>query len=398
MVIASDYEFEMENYMSFEEFDKFKKFSIDKQTPFVMIDLDIVAKKYDDLSKAMPQSDIYYAVKANPEIEVLKLLADKGSFFDVATIYEIDRVLELGVDPSRLSFGNTIKKARDIAYAYSKGVRLFSTDCESDVRKIAENAPESRVFCRIIAEGIGASWPLSRKFGCYPDMAIEVLTLAHQLGLKACGVSFHVGSQQYYISQWREALWDVKIVFDGTAERGIKLDFVNLGGGFPVRYNHPIPETIAYGAEIMEYMVEVFGDDIPKTIIEPGRYMTGDSGILVTEVVQISKKEAGGGRSWMYVDTGKFGGLIETLDECIRYPIYSERTGKMIPYIIAGPTCDSADIMYEKAPYMLPEAIHEGDRLYFFTTGAYTTTYSSVYFNGFPPLETYILQKCKESQ
>ena len=396
MVIASDYEFEMENYMSFEEFSKFKRFSIDKQTPFIMIDLNIIAKKYDELRKALPHSDIYYAIKANPEIEVLKLLAGKGSFFDVATIYEIDRILELGVDPSRLSFGNPIKKARDIAYAYSKGVRLFVTDCESDVRKIAENAPRSKVFCRILAEGIGAQWPLSRKFGCYPDMAVEVLTLAHRLGLHAYGVSFHVGSQQCYISQWRDALWNVKIVFDGAAERGIKLELVNLGGGFPVRYNHPIPETVAYGAEIMDYLVEVFGNDIPKTIIEPGRYMTGDSGILATEVVQISEKETGGGMSWMYLDAGKFGGMIETLDECIRYPIYSERTGRMIPYTIAGPTCDSADIMYEKVPYMLPEAIKEGDRIYFFTTGAYTSTYSSVYFNGFPPLKTYILQKNEE--
>jgi ornithine decarboxylase len=142
----------------------------------------------------------------------------------------------------------------------------------------------------------------------------------------------------------------------------------------------------------MDYLTEVFGEDIPKTIIEPGRYMTGDAGIIATEVIQISQKETSGGMSWLYVDVGKFGGLIETLDECIRYPIYSERTGKMVPYTIAGPTCDSVDVMYEKVPYMLPEAIQEGDRVYFFSTGAYTSTYCSVYFNGFPPLKTYILQ------
>jgi ornithine decarboxylase len=224
-------------------------------------------------------------------------------------------------------------------------------------------------------------------------MALEVLTLAHQLGLKPRGVSFHVGSQQYYISQWREALWDTKSVFDGAYERGIKLDLVNIGGGFPVRYNHPIPETIAYGAEIMEYIVEVFGNDIPKMIVEPGRYMTGDSGILAAEVIQISQKATSGGRSWLYLDIGKFGGMIETMDECIRYPIYSERSGKMIPYTVAGPTCDSVDVMYEKVPYMLPASIQEGDRIYFFTTGAYTSTYCSVFFNGFPPLRTYVLQK-----
>ena len=393
MVMASEYEFEMENYMSTEEFERFKKFGMDKETPFIMIDLDIVARKYDELHNALPHSDIYYAVKANPDIEVLRLLAEKGSFFDVASVHEINLMLDLGVDPSRISYGNTMKKARDIAYAYSRGVRLFVTDCENDVRKLAQNAPHSQVFCRILADGIGASWPLSRKFGCYPNMAVEVLTLAHQLGLKAYGVSFHVGSQQYHVSSWREALWDVKIVFEDLALRGIKLEMVNLGGGFPVRYDLPIPETVTYGAGIMEYLIEVFGDDIPHTIIEPGRYMAGDSGVLATEVIQISQKETGGGRSWLYVDVGKFGGLIETLDESIRYPIYSERTGKMIPYTIAGPTCDSVDVMYEKAPYMLPDTIQEGDRIYFFTAGAYTSTYCSVNFNGFPPLKTYILPK-----
>jgi ornithine decarboxylase len=263
----------------------------------------------------------------------------------------------------------------------------------SDVYKIAKNAPHSNVFCRILAEGFGASWPLSKKFGCYPDMAVELLTCAHQLGLKSTGVSFHVGSQQYYISQWREALWDVKSVFDELEKLGIKLEMVNLGGGFPVRYNHPIQETVAYGAEIMEYMAEVFEDNTPKTIIEPGRYMTGDSGVIATEIVQISKKEISGGRSWLYLDIGKFGGLIETLDESIRYPIYTERTGRKIPYILAGPTCDSADIMYENVPYMLPDTLQEGDRIYILTTGAYTSTYCSVYFNGFPPIKTYMLPK-----
>lgn len=389
---ASDYEFEMENYMSREEFARFKEFSQGKQTPFVIIDLKRVARKYDELQKALPLSKIYYAVKANPEIEVIKLLAKKGSYFDTATIYEIDRVLDIGVEPERVSFGNTIKKPEDIAYAYSKGVRMFASDCFNDVHKIAQNAPGSKVFFRVLAEGIGADWPLSRKFGCYPSMAVDLVMVAARLGLNPIGVSFHVGSQQYYISQWKDPLWDAKSVFDGVSElNGPQLKLVNLGGGFPVRYNHPIQETVAYGSEIMEYITEIFGDNVPDTIIEPGRYMAGDSGILVTEVVQLSQKETSGGRTWMFLDVGKFGGMIETLDEAIRYPIYSERTGSMIPYTIAGPTCDSVDIMYEKVPYMLPKAIREGDRLYIFSAGAYTSTYASVYFNGFPPLKTYVL-------
>lgn len=393
MVMANEYEFEMEDYMPYDRFEMYKKFAEGKETPFILIDLDAVSRKYDALQAALPQSNIYYAIKANPEREILKMLIEKGSCFDAATVYEIDLLLELGASPARISYGNTIKKARDIAWAYSKGVRLFASDCESDVQKIAINAPGSNVFFRILSEGIGASWPLSRKFGCYPDMAVELVVLAKKLGLHPRGVSFHVGSQQYYVSQWKESIWNAKAVFDGAAEHGIKLDLLNLGGGFPVRYNHPIQETIVYGTEIMEYVTEIFGDDIPQTIVEPGRYMAGGAGILVTEIVQISQKELAGGRTWVCVDVGKFGGMIETLDESIRYPIYSERSGKMVACTIAGPTCDSVDVMYEKVPYMLPENMEEGDRLYFFSTGAYTSTYCAVFFNGFPPLRTYILPR-----
>lgn len=155
---------------------------------------------------------------------------------------------------------------------------------------------------------------------------------------------------------------------------------------------HPVEETYVYAAEITDYMREIFGDEFPQVIIEPGRYMAGDAGILVTEVVMISHKERESGIPWLYVDVGKFGGMIETLDECIKYPIYSERTGEAHDYILAGPTCDSMDVLYEKMPYRLPSGLQEGDRLYIFTTGAYTQTYSAVFFNGFPPLRSYVIE------
>jgi ornithine decarboxylase len=117
----------------------------------------------------------------------------------------------------------------------------------------------------------------------------------------------------------------------------------------------------------------------------------GDAGVLVSEVVMISRKERDSGIPWLYVDVGKFGGLIETMDESIKYPIYTERAGEVNNYIIAGPTCDSADILYETMQYRLPSSLEEGDRLYFLTTGAYTQTYSAVFFNGIPPLKAYVI-------
>ena len=385
-----NYFFDMDSYMSKERFAGIKKFAADKKTPFVVISLSVVAQKYDELKKSMPYADIYYAVKANPEEEVLKLLAERGSSFDVASVHELDLMLKLGVSPDRLSYGNTIKKAEDIRYAYEKGMRLFATDAESDVRKIARNAPQSDVFFRILTDGIGADWPLSRKFGTHPAVAFRNILLAKELGLNPRGISFHVGSQQYDVTQWRVPISTCKELFDAAKKHGIDLDIVNMGGGFPARYIQPVEETQVYADEVTEDMREIFGSAFPRVIIEPGRYLVGDAGVLVSEVVMISNKERGG-IPWLYLDVGKFGGLIETIDESIKYPIYTERGGEVNNYIIAGPTCDSVDILYEKLQYRLPCSLEEGDRIYFLTTGAYTQTYSAVFFNGLPPLKAYVI-------
>ena len=386
-----DYPFDTGNYMTKERFARIMEFASGKKTPFLVISLSAVAQKYDDLKKFMPYADVYYAIKANPEEKVLSLLAERGSNFDIASIYELDLLMKLGVPASRMSYGNTIKKAEDIRYAYEKGMRLFASDAESDVRKIAQNAPQSDVFFRILADGKGADWPLSRKFGAHPDVAFQNILLAKKLGLNPRGVSFHVGSQQHDIAQWKTPLSICKELFDAAKKHGINLDLVNMGGGFPARYTQPVEGVNIYSSEVTGYLHEIFGPKLPQVIIEPGRYMAGDAGVLVSEVVMISRKEQDGGTPWLYVDVGKFSGLIETIDECIKYPIYTERAGEVGRCIIAGPTCDSMDILYENAPYYLPLSLEEGDRLYFLTAGAYTQTYSAVFFNGFPPLKAYVI-------
>ena len=391
LVHAFDYSFDLEGYITKERFARLKEFASDKETPFVVLSTDVAARKYDDLRKAMPYADVYYAIKANPDETILRMLVERGSRFDIASIYELDWMLELGAAPDRLSYGNTIKKARDIRYAYEKGVRLYASDSEGDVRKLAENAPGSDVFFRILADGMGADWPLSRKFGAQPEVVFDTILLAKSLGLNPRGISFHVGSQQKDVTQWRVAIKTCKELFEAVADRGIELDLINMGGGLPAHYYHPIEETYVYAAEITDYLREFFGDDFPRIIIEPGRYMTGDAGVLVSEVVMVSQKEREGGVPWIYLDIGKFGGLIETIDESLRYPVYSERTGESRDYILAGPTCDSMDVLYEKNLVRLPVNVSEGDRLYLFTTGAYTQTYSAVFFNGFPPLKTYVM-------
>ena len=186
-------------------------------------------------------------------------------------------VLAAGATPDRISYGNTIKKERDIARAYALGVRLFAVDCVAEVEKIARAAPGSRVFCRILSDCAGAEWPLSRKFGCEPVMAVDVLEHAHRLGLVAHGVSFHVGSQQPRTQCLGPARCGGRGVFRGCAERGISLAMVNLGGGFPARYLKNVPPVKAYGRAIFRALRKHFGNRIPDTIIEPGRGMVGDA-------------------------------------------------------------------------------------------------------------------------
>jgi ornithine decarboxylase len=358
--------------------------------PCLVVDLDVVRENYQAFAKALPDSRVFYAVKANPAPELLALLASLGSCFDTASVSEIEMVLAAGATAERISFGNTIKKERDIARAYALGVRLFAVDCRAEVEKIARVAPGAKVFCRFLFDCAGAEWPLSRKFGCDPAMAVDVLEHAHRLGLEACGVSFHVGSQQRRTQAWDAALRSAAAIFRACAERGINLTMVNLGGGFPTKYLTEVPTVKAYGRSIFRALRKHFGNRIPDTIIEPGRGMVGNAGVIEAEVVLVSRKSENEEVRWVYLDIGRFGGLAETMDESIRYPIRTPRDGDPVgPCVLAGPTCDSADVMYERSPYALPVSLEIGDKVLIEGTGAYTATYSSIAFNGFAPLKTY---------
>ncbi|MDB4837084.1 type III PLP-dependent enzyme [Marinomonas sp.] len=377
-----------------ERFSRFKAFAEDKETPFVVIDTEIINEAYSELTKGFPVADIYYAIKANPAPEILRLLRDRGSSFDVASRYELDKLLAIGdVSSEQVSYGNTIKKAKDVRYFYEKGVRMFATDSEADLRNIATEAPGSHVYVRILTEGtVTADWPLSRKFGCRPDMAMDLLILAKELGLIPYGVSFHVGSQQRDIGAWDAAIASVKVIFERLKEEDdIKLEMINMGGGFPANYIARTNELATYAEEITRFLEEDFGENMPRIILEPGRSLISNAGILVSEVVLISRKSTTALNRWVFTDVGKFSGLIETLDESIKYPIHVDKTGETEEVIIAGPTCDSADIMYEHYKYGLPLDLAIGDKMYWLSTGAYTTTYSAIEFNGFPPLASYYL-------
>lgn len=373
---------------------KIARFLAEKQpeTPCLVVDLDVVEKNYRQLTRAFPAARTFYAVKANPEPQIVRRLAGLGAGFDIASPGEIDICTALGIDAGRLSYGSTIKKERDIAFAHKRGVRLFAFDSQAELRKLAAAAPGAQVFCRVLMDCPGAEWPLSRKFGCSPAMAADLLIEAGKLGLDPYGLAFHVGSQQTDLTQWDAALEQMARLFTVLHKADVELRMINLGGGFPARYRAEVPSIEAYGGAVMDAVIKHFGNKMPDLFVEPGRGIVGDAGVIQSEVVLIATKDYGDDKRWVYLDVGKFSGLAETMDEAIKYRIRTPRDGGPTgPVVLAGPTCDSVDTLYEKTDYQLPLDLRVGDKVHILSTGAYTASYSSVGFNGFPPLKSYCI-------
>ena len=364
--------------------------------PCLAVDIDRVGRAYQDLARAFGGARVHYAVKANPADALVGRLVALGSAFDCASIAEITLCLQQGAAPSSIGYGNTIKKERDIAAAHALGVRLFSFDSEAELEKIARSAPGAMVLCRVLTDGDGAEWPLSRKFGCDFEMAEALMIQAHSLGLDAAGFSFHVGSQQTNPASWGPILNKVAALFSSLEARGLNLHMLNLGGGMPARYDRPVEDIAVYGATVLEAVGTAFAarsSDRPLDLmVEPGRGLVGDAGVIQAEVVLVSRKGLDEETRWVYLDIGKFSGLAETMDEAIKYRLLTSRDGEATgPVVLAGPTCDSADVLYEKTDYRLPLGLKDGDKVWIMGTGAYTATYASVGFNGFDPLESVCL-------
>ncbi|WP_421995004.1 type III PLP-dependent enzyme [Roseococcus sp.] len=361
-------------------------------TPCLVLDVDRVEENFRRLRHALPLARIYYAVKANPAAPVLERLVGLGSQFDAASFQEVAMCLDAGAEPEAISYGNTIKRERDIVAAYARGVRMFAFDSEMELEKLARSAPGSRVYCRILVGNDGAEWPLSRKFGCEIEMAKDLMVKAGQMGLDPFGLSFHVGSQQVRTAAYEMAIAKVAMLFTDLVDAGVKVRMVNLGGGYPVRYKSEVPQIDEFGSAIMGAMAEHFGNALPEIVIEPGRFLVADAGVVQAEVVLVSRKAENDPVRWVYLDIGRFGGLAETEGEAIKYAFRTPHDGLAEgPVTIAGPTCDSTDTLYEKSNYRLPMALTSGDRVELLATGAYVTTYASQKFNGFEPLaEHYI--------
>ncbi|MBO0852960.1 MAG: type III PLP-dependent enzyme [Nocardia sp.] len=340
------------------------------------------------LRAAIPSARIRFAVKASPIPEIISLLEAVGAEFDVASIGEVEQCVRLGVDPARLCYGNPIKKAAHIGAAYAAGVRRFASDTEDDLARIAEYAPGSGVECRFLPSAPDSQTPFGTKFGCAPGEAVRLLARARDLGLRVIGPYFHVGSQQLNPLAWEIGIGQCAAIADALAVKDIAVESVNIGGGLPISYSDPAPELADLGSVITTAARALPAQT--ELVVEPGRALTGNAGVIHGEVVNV--RIAPDGRRWVYLDIGRYNGLAETENEYIAYRIETDRDGEPCDEaVIAGPTCDGDDVLYQRTRVLLPTALRAGDRIRILGTGAYTASYSSVSFNGFPPLTVHVI-------
>lgn len=360
------------------------------ETPYLDLDVRAAVTRFRRIAACLPGTAVHYAVKANPEPHLLHALAAAGCCFDVASPAEVTAALHAGAQPGELVYSNPIKRRADVAFAAGLGVALFVVDSVEETRKVASVAPGAKVLCRIGTSGEGSDWSLSRKYGCSPAEAVRILRWAAAHGLAPAGVSFHVGSQQRDPEAWDAPIAAAAQVFASLRACGLDPWLLDLGGGFPAHLEGGCPPLASYGAAIEASLRRHFAARRPATLVEPGRAVVADAGTLVSSVIGVVRR---GNARWVYLDAGVFTGLVETLDEAIRYRLRtSADDGPTGPCVLAGPTCDSADVLYEHTPVQLPLSLREGDTVRLLSTGAYTTCYSTVGFNGFDPLRTHLVQ------
>jgi len=347
------------------------------ETPFLLIDKDKVREKASLIGRHIKKSRVFYAVKANPDIEILRYLNKLNMNFEIASEGELEILSSIGVKPSRIISSNPVKSLKFLRIAASYGVHSVSFDSVEEVDKLAEFIPHCNVYVRLSVPNEGSEWPLSKKFGVELDEAVYLLSYARDKGLNPVGVTFHVGSQCTNIYNWNIALDKAKTLWDLAKKKGIRLKLLNIGGGYPIRYTKNVIGIEAIEKNVDSLIFERFPGDI-EVHIEPGRAVVGDAGIFVTTVIGKAKRDD---EDWVYLDVGVFNGLMESVGG-IKYSYLVESHRQTRPkkqWTVAGPSCDSFDVIDKNVTLPEPQV---GSLMLILSSGAYTVSYASE-FNGF---------------
>ena len=353
-----------------------------KKTPVLIIDKRAIRQKYKEFCDEFGEGKVYYALKANPHPGIVELLKELGCGFEISSQGELEILLYCGVSPPKIVSSNPVKTPDFIKSAHARGISLFAFDSDTEIEKLSQFAPGSQVYVRLSVSNEGSEWPLSRKFGVEVEDAAELLVQAKGKGLEPYGIAFHVGSQCTRPATWREAIEKSRVVWEKVQQKGIKLHLLNIGGGFPIKYTKPVPSIREIAQVVKDTIARVFPEGI-DIILAPGRALVGEAGTLIATVIA---KAVRNGQKWLYLDIGVFNGLMETIGGT-RYPIASARGSMTEKWVLAGPSCDSFDVITTEAE--LPE-MEIGAKVYIMSAGAYTTAYASQ-FDGFPIPQIYLI-------
>ncbi|MCX6339598.1 MAG: type III PLP-dependent enzyme [Candidatus Aureabacteria bacterium] len=345
-------------------------------TPLMAIRRSALRAQIGRFRRALPRVEPFYAIKANPHPEILATLVASGAGFDVASRVEMEAALDAGAAPDRIIFANTIKDAVAIRAAARRGVRLMTFDSEYELDKIAEGAPGTRVIVRIKVSNVGSIVELSLKFGADPADAVQLLIKAHKLGLKPAGVSFHVGSQCMHLGNYVDALEMAAIIVRDSRLKQLPLEIVDIGGGFPIPHFDNDEDVFDKMASVIAREIDRLFDRSIRIIAEPGRFIVGPAATLVMSVMGKAIRE---NKHWYYLDDGVYGTLNGLIFDHAKYQFKVLKSGRRQLSTLAGPTCDSLDIIARGED--LPE-LEIGDIVYVNNIGAYSSA-SATDFNGF---------------
>lgn len=354
----------------------------DETPPYLLMDKEAVREKVSLIGRNIKNSKVFYAVKANPDVEVLRLLNSLGTGFEIASEGELQILADIGVEPERIITSNPMKTFKFLEHAVSYGVACYAYDSHTEVDKLVKYAPGCKVYVRLSVPNEGSEWPLSKKFGVEMDEAAELLVYAKDKGLNPIGTTFHVGSQCNNVYNWNAAIEKARELWEIVEQHGIKMKILNIGGGYPIRYTKNVVDIETIEKKINKAVFKKFPDDV-EVFIEPGRAVVGGAGVFVGTVIG---KAARGDENWLYIDVGVFNGLMESIGG-IKYTYAVGSRSEPKVWTIAGPSCDSFDVIDKGVELPEPEV---GNRILILSSGAYTISYASE-FNGFSIPKTILI-------
>lgn len=354
----------------------------DESPPYLLLDKEIISQKVSIIGRNIKNSKVFYAVKANPDIEVIKLMNSLGTGFEIASEGELQLLASIGVEPERIITSNPVKTFRFLEQAVAYGVRYYAYDSEAEVKKLVEYVPGCNVYVRLTVPNEGSEWPLSKKFGVEMEEAVELLVYAKEMGLNPVGITFHVGSQCNNVYNWNSAIDKARELWEMAEQRGISLKVLNIGGGYPVAYTKNVVNIETIEKKVDKVLRQKFSSDV-DIYIEPGRAVVGDAGVFVSTVIGKTKR---GDQNWLHIDVGVFNGLMESIGG-IKYTYIVGSRNDPMKWTIAGPSCDSFDVMDHDVELPEPEV---GNRILILASGAYTISYASE-FNGFSIPKTILI-------